>query len=257
MQLKSSVPHGCGIAAAALIAAFFSISSASAGFVGFVVTSTTVVEDEQPLVVYTVAARFDGLTDTLHRAFDLTAANNAWYQGFWHKDNNSDDLAGPMLSQSWGTWDPTRTGSATANRPYDSYLTIGGIASGGNTTRENYDDIVSAQFVSSGWDRTSLPHGSDFIWFNSEPGNQQGRVGNSPGLPSTDVRIGQFVLSEGHSVRTFSLSLKYNGGDWFDRDGDGESDDMTVATGSFTLGVPAPGALGVLLLGSLARGRRR
>ena len=246
-----------GCAKVAPATASLACSNSSASFVGFVVTSTDAFTDGRSLVVYTVAARFDGPTDTVYRAFDLTAARSAWYYGFWHKDSNT-DLSDPVLSQSDGSWDPRRTGSSSSNRPYDSYLTIGGIANGSDTTRDGYDDILGTQLSSSGgWDRAALPSASDFEWFNGQPGNQQGRAGNSPGLPSTDVRVGQFVLSAGHAPRTFSLSLKFNSGDWFDRDGDGESDDMTVATGSFTLGVPAPGALGVLLLGSFARGRRR
>jgi hypothetical protein len=252
---------GAAVTLSALIGAPLSLAtaqSATAGFVGFEVTSTATTHAGQSLVVYTVAARFDGPTDTVYRAFDLTTSNAAWLYGFWHKDHNSDDLSDPVLSQSNGTWDPTRTGSSSSNRPYDSYLTIGGIANSSNTTRDRYDDILSAQVMSPGWDRASLPWGSDFEWYNSQGGNSQGRVGQSPGLPSTDVRIGQFVLSAGHAPRTFSLSLKFNAGDWFDRDGDGQGDAMQVATGSFTLGIPAPGAIALLGLAGLAsRSRRR
>ncbi len=223
-------------------------------FVGFSVTSNTVVQQGQSLVVYTVAARFDGPTDTLFRAYDLTAENSQWFQGFWHQDYNT-DLGDPVLSQTHGTWDPSRTGSA--NRAFDSYLTIGGIAGWGNSTEDSFDDIFSTQAVSSSWNRASLPWGDDFAWFNSEPGNGQGRVGNSPGLRQSDVRIGQFVLSEGHAARTYSLSIRFNAGDWFDRDGDGKGDWMHTATGSFTLGVPAPGAIAVLGLAGLLGRRRR
>ncbi|MEY5032709.1 MAG: hypothetical protein RL354_1740 [Planctomycetota bacterium] len=248
----------CPLAAAvASLALLGGASSAHAAFVGYVVTSTTTTHEGQSLVVYTLAARFDGPTDTVYRAFDLTTSNTSWLYGFWHKDHNSDDLSDPVLSQSHGTWDPSRTGSSASNRPYDSYLTIGGIANFSNATRDSYDDIVSAQLVSPGWDRASLPWGNDFEWYNSQPGNNQGRAGQSAGLAATDVRLGQFVLSAGHDPRTFALSIKFNSGDWLDRDGDGEGDGMEIASGDFTLGVPAPGALAILGLAGLAGGRRR
>lgn len=247
-------PAAAGIVVSALIAC---ASTATASFVGFGVTSTTATVQGQQLYIYTLTAQFDGPADTVYRAFDLAAANSQWFNGFWHKDNGADDLSEATLSQSNGTWDPRRTGSSTLNRPYDSYLTIGGIASSANTTSDQNDSILAAQFMSAGWDRASLPNGSDFEWFNQQPSNAQGRVGLSPGVAANEVRLGQFVLSAGHEARTFSLSIGYNNGDYIDSDGE----NLLIATGTFTLGnaLPAPGALALLALGAPfgARMRRR
>lgn len=244
--------------AMAAVATAFVVPSAHASFVSYVVTSTSATVNGQSLLIYTLAARFDGPVDTVFRAYDLTASNSAWFQGFWHKDSMSDDFTEAPLSQTNGTWDPRRTGSSTLNRPYDSYLVIGGVASSGNTTVDQTDDIVSASFLSAGWDRPALPSNSDFEWLNQQPGNLQGRVGNSPGLPTTDVRLGQFVLSAGHEARTFSLSIAYTIGQTFDSDKDGEYD-YQYATDTFTLGepVPAPGAGALVALAALGAGRRR
>lgn len=87
------------------------------------------------LVVYTLTARFNGPYDTVFSAFDLASEDPNALTGFWHKDNHGDPATNGILSQRYGTWDPTTTGSATANRPFDSYLTIGGIARPANTTR--------------------------------------------------------------------------------------------------------------------------
>lgn len=247
-------------ASAAGVFASFVAGGAEASFVGYVVTRTIVTTEERDLAVYTLAARFDGVGDTVFRAFDLSASNNVWFNGFWHKDNATDDLSEAPLSQASGSWNPRKTGSATLNRPYDSYLVIGGIANSGNTTVDETDDILEAQLLSSGWDQASLPSYSSFEWFNQQPGNGQGRAGSSAGLPSTDVRLGQFVLSVGHEARTFSLSLDYRLGKSIDGDGAGGYGGMIV-TDTFTLGevVPAPGALALLAAGGLVtvrRGRR-
>ena len=192
------------------------------------------------------------------RCSALSASNSQWFQGFWHKDSQTDDVTGAPLSQTSGTWNPRRTGSATLNRPYDSYLVIGGIADSSNTTVDQTGDIVSASYVSSGWDQPALPNFANFEWLNQQSGNLQGRVGRSPGLPSTDVRLGQFVLSAGHEARTFSLSIEYTIGASFDEDGDGQNDYL-YGTGTFTLGdpVPAPGALTLLAAAGVLRSRRR
>ena len=244
----------------AVVATALAASHAHASFVSYVVTSTSATVNGQSLLVYTLAARFDGPNDTVFRAFDLTASNSAWFQGFWHKDSMSDDFTEAPLSQANGTWDPRRTGSATLNRPYDSYLVIGGIANSNNTTVDQTDDIVSASFLSAGWDRPALPSNTDFEWLNQQPGNLQGRVGNSPGLAATDVRLGQFVLSAGHEARTFSLSLAYTIGQTLDTNPDGQYD-FQYATDTFTLGTPIPapgvGALAALAGAMLGRGRRR
>jgi hypothetical protein len=224
---------------------------ASASFTGFVVTSSSTTCNGQALTVYTLAARFDGSADTVERAFNLSAVSPDHLIGFWHKDNSgANDNAG-ALSQSSGSWDPTVTGSATTNRPFDSYLTIGAIARLANTSTAEATWFTGGNADTRGWNRTDLPDNGSLAWFNSNLANLQGRVGNSAGLALTDVRLGQFVLSAGHSLRLLSLEIAYN---------DGSAGGATqVASGSFTLGaVPAPGALALVsLAGVLSRSRRR
>lgn len=243
----------CGSVLLAGASALVAGSTANASFVSYVVTSTTATVDGQNLVIYTLAARFGGYHDTVFAAGGLVAANSAWFNGFWHKDNHGNPATNGMLSQVNGTWDPSKTGSASANRPYDSYLTIGSQARAGNTTQPTGIWWDGNSDASVSWARPDLPDNSGlFAWLNKESDNGQGTVGNSPGLPSTDVRLGQFVLSEGHEARTFSLTIKY-GREY------SLSDDHYFATGEFTLGViPTPGALALLAAsGLMARSRRR
>jgi len=231
-------------------------SNASANFVGFYVTAYNAYTEGLDLTVYTLTARFDGDSDTVFRALNLNAAYSPWMFDFWHKDNATMDLSGSPMSQTDGTWDPTRTGSNTLNRPFDSYLTIGGIASSGNSTRAASNDLGSSQLLDSSWGGSMLPS-TGFSWRTSND-SAQGRVGNSAGVLGTDVRLGQFVLSTGHAARTYSLSILYNGGEDLAID----ESNGTLATGTFTLGgdaVPAPGAMSLLAVAGLAarRDRRR
>jgi len=245
--------HTVGLSGFAAAGMLLASAGAHAGFVGYSVTSTTATLDGQNLVIYTLAARFDGYHDTVFSALGMTAANSSWFNGFWHKDNHGNAATNGTLSQLNGTWDPTKTGSASSNRPFDSYLTIGSLARMGNTSEAfgiwsdaNRDAVAS-------WARPDLPDNLGlFGWKNEDSDNGQGTVGNSPGLPSTDVRLGQFVLSEGHETRTFELTIKY-GREY------SLSDDYYLATGEFTLGViPTPGAIALLTVSSLvARSRRR
>ena len=102
----------------------------------FVVTSTTVNHTgagaQGSFVVYTLWARCNGPTDTVLNAFSFYPVCGSSLDGFWHKDNTSYNTS--TLMQEFGTWNPSQTGSATLNRPFDSYLTIGNIATATNTT---------------------------------------------------------------------------------------------------------------------------
>lgn len=247
---------GCsiGLAAASLGCVF---SQTHAGFVSFVVSSQEVSYGGNSLIVYTLAARFDGTTDTAVSCSNLTATNDAWFTGFWHKDKRDDPALDGVLSQEYGTWNPRSTGSSTENRPYDSYLTIGGVARYANITRARAGAGGESSLIEDAvWNRPDLPPAGGIEWYNDsdflDGDSFQGRVGNSPGLPGTDVRVGQFVLSAGHEARTFSLDLKFTTGKSL-------SDECHAVSGEFTLGaVPGPGALSMLaLVGLTARFRRR
>ena len=226
------------------------VSSASATFTGYVVTSTNVTSGSTNLTVYTVAARFNGPTDTLLNAFNLASQNGAAsLVGFWHKDNASYNSS--VLSQQFGTWNPSQTGSNTANRPFDSYLTIGSQALATNTANADPSWTIGGNADARSWNRADLPNNGTLGWFNSNPTNLAGRVGNQPGLPTTDVRIGQFVLSASDTaLRTFRLEIGYNSGV--------AGAPVQFGVGDFNLGaVPAPGAVALLGLAGLAGRRRR
>jgi TRAP-type mannitol/chloroaromatic compound transport system permease large subunit len=82
-------------------------------------------------------------------------------------------------------------------------------------------------------------------WFNSSPPNLQGRVGVAPNT-ATQVKLAQFVLSQGSSLMPFSLRTAYN---------NGTGGGVVFADGTFYL--PTPGAIALLGLAGLAGRRRR
>jgi len=219
--------------------------AASATFTSFVVTSANVTNSGQNLTVYNVFARFDGATDTMLNCFNLGAVGNSSLTGFWHKDNS--DYNGGVLSQAYGTWSPVLTGSATLNRPFDSYLTVGGQATATNTSNADPSWVSGGNADARSWNRADLPNNGTLGWFNSNPPNLQGRVGTAPNT-ATDVRIGQFVLSQGDAApRTYTLTVGYNNG----------VAGSAVQFGTATFSLPAPGAVALLGLAGLAGRRRR
>jgi hypothetical protein len=199
--------------------------------------------------VSTLWARFNGPTDTGFNVFNLGAIEGSQLTGFWHKDN-ADSSSPGVLSQEFGTWDPAQTGSSTANRPYDSYLTIGSQALATNTANADPSWTAGGNADARSWNRPDLPNNGTLGWFNSNPTNLQGRVGQ-PGNTATDVRLGQFVLSASDTaLRTFSLEIGYNSGV--------AGAPVQFGVGHFNLGaVPAPGAVALLGLAGLAGRRRR
>lgn len=234
------------IAAATLAAT----SAASATLTQWSVVSTAVSNSGQNMIRYEVFATFNGATDTLLNVFNFGAVGSGqedWYGGFWHKDNS--DYSGGVLGQAYGTWAPQLTGSATANRPFDSFLLIGGNASGTNSSNAdpswNSGGTGAHVGSSTGWSRADLVNNGQLGWFNSSPPNLQGRVGTAPNT-ATQVKIGQFMLSAGHETRTYTLTAGYN---------NGAGGSVQFFTGNFVL--PAPGAIALLGLAGLAGRRRR
>ena len=220
---------------------------ASASFTGYVVSSTNVTNSGQNLVVYSVFARFNGPTDTLLNAFNLGSSTAGGLVGYWHKDNASYNEG--VLSQEFGTWNPSQTGSNTANRPFDSYLTVGGQASGTNTSNADPSWVTGGNADARSWNRPDLPNNGTLGWFNSNPPNNQGRVGQA-GNTATDVRLGQFVVAGSDTAaRSFTLTLGYNNGV--------AGSAVQFATSTFGWGVPTPGAIALLGLAGLAGRRRR
>ena len=134
----------------------------SAAFVSYVATVTQVTSGGILLDQVRVVARFNGPTDTVLNAFNLVYQGGATvadpYGAFWHKDNS--DYNGGVLSKQYGTWAPTLTGSATLNRPFDSFLTIGGTATATNSTSAdpswNSGGSGSHAGGPNGWNRADL-----------------------------------------------------------------------------------------------------
>ena len=219
--------------------------SASASFVDYVVTSTSASNSGQSLTVYTLWARFNGPTDTVLNAFNLGGVGGSSMTGFWHKDNAYYNSG--VLSQEFGTWNPSQTGSVPNNRPFDSFLTIGGQATPTNTTNADPSWVSGGNADARSWNRPDLPTNGTLGWFNSNPPNIQGRVGQLNNT-ATDVRLGQFVLSANDSAaRTYTLTIGYNDGI--------AGSAVQFATNTFSL--PAPGAVALIGLAGLVGRRRR
>jgi len=214
-------------------AAAAAVSAGAAGdFVGYMVTSQSVTNSGVALRVYTVSAVFDGPTDTLLGVQNfVSTAGPAALVGFYHKDNAYYNCG--VLMVEFGTWNPSQSGSATLNRPFDSYLTIGGQAAPTNPSLADPSWASGGNADTRGWNRPDLPNNGLIGWINPNPSNLQGRVG-SPGNTSNSVRIGQFVVAASDTtVRSFSLAANYNSGV--------PGAATQVATGSFTLcpgGIP-------------------
>jgi hypothetical protein len=217
-------------------------STASATFVDYYTVKSQSTNSGVNLDVYVLYARFNGATDTVLNAFNFNAIGGAVTNGFYHKDNASYNSG--VLQKSFGTWNPSQTGSNTLNRPFDSYLTIGGQASGTNST--NADPSWPG---ASSWNRPNVPSGFNIGWFNSNPPNLQGRVGQ-PGNAIDSVRLGQFVVDRDAVIGSFNLKIGYNSGV--------TGAPVQFAETTFALGaIPAPGAVALLGLAGLVGRRRR
>ena len=127
-------------------------SAASATFVSYVVTVSSTTSGGVALDVYTLWARFNGPTDTVINVFNFNRTDGSAGDMFYHKDNS--DYSGGVLGKQYGTWAPTLTGSATLNRPFDSYLTIGGLPTATNTSNA---DPSWTNAAAAGWSR-HRPH---------------------------------------------------------------------------------------------------
>jgi hypothetical protein len=227
------------IAAFALAAAVTSVSSAA--FVEYYTVKTQTSNSGVNLDVYSLFARFSGATDTIVNAFNFNRVDGTATNMFYHKDLATNTTAPYPLTKTAGTWNPSQTGSATVNRPFDSYLTIGGLAVSTNST--NADPSWPA--AGGSWNRPDVPNGDNVGWFNSNPPNLQGRVGGT-GNTADSVRLGQFVVDRDANGGTWNLKIGYT---------DGVS--TTVQFAETTFSIPAPGALALLGLAGLAGRRRR
>ena len=225
------------IAALALAAAVSNVASAS--FVDFYTTSVTTSSNGITVDVYTLWARFDGATDTVLNAFNFNRIDSNTTNIFYHKDN-AENNDGVMMKE-FGTWAPQLTGSAENNRPFDSFLTIGGTSGAANTSAAD----PSWPAAGSGWNRPDVPNNLNVGWYNSNPPSLQGRVGvGTNGVDS--VRLGQFVVDAGSNGGTWNLKIAYN---------NASSSTVNFSQSTFTL--PAPGAIALVGLAGLVGRRRR
>jgi len=228
------------LTALALAAAVSSVASAT--FVEFYTVKTQTSNSGINLDVYTLYARFNGATDTVLNAFNFNRTDGSATNLFYHKDNAYYNSG--ALMKEFGTWAPSQAGSITLNRPFDSFLTIGGNATPTNTT--NADPSWTG---TGSWNRPDVPNGSNVGWFNSNPPNIQGRVGQTGNLADS-VRLGQFSMDRDAAASTWNLKIGYNNGV--------AGSPVQFAEATFTLGViPAPGAIALLGLAGLAGRRRR
>ena len=212
--------------------------SASASFTEFYTVKTTTVSGAVSLDVYKIYARFNGPTDTILNAFNLNGLAGATMNGFYHQDNAS---SASVLSTAFGTWNPALTGSATLNRPYDSYLTIGGIASATNGT--SADPSWGSPLS---WNRPDIPNNVNAGWF-APGGSIAGRVGQA-GNTVDSVILGSFSVARGTTFGSgYSITIGFNSGV--------AGAPVQFANGFFL--VPAPGAIALLGLAGLTGRRRR
>ena len=216
--------------------------SASATFTEFYTVKSSVTNTglggPVSLDVYKIYARFNGPTDTILNAFNLNGLAGATMNGFYHQDNAS---SASVLSTAFGTWNPALTGSATLNRPYDSYLTIGGIASATNGT--SADPSWGSPLS---WNRPDIPNNVNAGWF-APGGSIAGRVGQA-GNTVDSVILGQFSVARDSTFGGgYSITIGYNSGV--------AGAPVQFANGFFL--VPAPGAIALLGLAGLTGRRRR
>ena len=217
-------------------------SSASAAFVEYYTVKTQTSNSGVNLDVYVLYARFNGATDTVLNAFNFNRVDGTDTNLFYHKDLSTGTPAPYPLTKSAGTWNPSQTGSATATRPFDSYLVIGGLPTATNST--NADPSWPA--AGGSWNRPDVPNGVKAGWFNSNPPNLQGRVGQ-PGNLADSVRLGQFVVDRDANGGTWNLRIGFNSG----------VPGAPVQFAETTFNLPAPGAVALLGLAGLVGRRRR
>ena len=221
-----------------LAAAVSSVSSAT--FVEFYTVKSQVSDAGIALDVYVLYARFNGATDTVLNAFNFNRTDASQTNMFFHKDNASGNTG--VLQTAFGTWNPALTGSATLNRPFDSYLTIGGVASGTNGTSADpsWGNPLS-------WNRPDVPNGQNAGWF-APGGSIAGRVGQAGNLADS-TRLGQFSIARDSDAGVWNMKIGYNNGV--------AGSAVQFAESTFAIGVPAPGAIALLGLAGLTGRRRR
>ena len=226
------------LTAMTLAAAVTSVSSAT--FVEYYAVKTQSTHGDGRLVdSYKVYARFNGATDTILNAFNLDGLNGATMNAFYHQDLST---YASVMTSAFGSWAPSLTG-AVANRPFDSYVTVGGIpnAVNGVSADPSWGNPLS-------WFRPDIPAGQNCGWF-APGGSIMGRVGQA-GNTADSVILGQFVVARDFNAGLFNLKIGYNNGV--------AGSPVQFAESTVFIGtVPTPGAIALLGLAGLAGRRRR
>jgi hypothetical protein len=220
-----------------MIAALAVTGVASATFTGY---SVSVAQSAGGLTAYQLFANFDGATDTVLNAFEIHNTDGSGVIGGMY---HADALNGGVSSNVAGTWNPQ---FVLVPGAMDSWVCIGGgtgFASGNSTAAD--PGWGAAGFNQAGIADTAAAGTAG--WFNQNPPNLQGRVGIGPNT-ATGVLLGQFVMADSANMTLF-LKIGYNNGV--------AGSPVQFGEGTFTLGVPTPGAIALLGLAGLAGRRRR
>jgi hypothetical protein len=213
----------------ATVAASTLASAASAGFTGYSVQRTLTAGGNSQ---YQVFANWDQSGLVFLNAFSFvnnSGTMNARHQDFFTADGEV------------GTWQAGSSVSA-ADRGEDSWVTASGLA-----TSSGWGSALDPGFANGG---TVGDINNGAGWYDATPGtaNTIGAGGQQGGFR---ILIAQIVRSGDDSAQAVSnhslqLSWKVAG-----------TTTAIFGNGSFTIGVPAPGAMALLGLAGLAGRRRR
>lgn len=208
----------CGAATTALIAS----GASAAVFTGWTVSPSLNSDFNE---VWEIRANFDTAGLVFLSCFDYEDHGGTPMAAI-HADSLTDPAGGVF-----GSWRPAYT-TPTQN-PFDSYVTahgtFGSPTSGGTTLGPSFDDTLG-----------------DHLAFHSE------WYDPSPGTPNTiagtSYKVAQIVRAVGLGVHTsyLKLSFKIPG-----------TTTVLFGSGEWSIGMPAPGALALLGLGSVFSRRRR
>jgi hypothetical protein len=213
------------------VAATLVAGSASAAFVGMNVVGSTVTQGADTFYVFKVYAKFNNANDTVLNAYGMSATTAGAF-------NHNDFLNGNTNSNVAGTWSPTLL--LGSNAGIDSWVTIGG-----NAADFNNSTAFDPGWGAAGANQAGIPAGAG--WFNQNPPNLQGRVNAT----SLETLVAQFVRrnpAPGTPAWTTNITIGFN---------QGIGTPSQFGNGSFTIPVPAPGAIALLGLAGLAGRRRR
>ncbi len=206
-------------------------SSASAGFTGWSVERSTTTEGN---IAYKVYANVDAGNFVALNVYNFQTVSGAPMNA---RHQDSSETPGGESSQSWSANYNLSGGTARNN---DSWVTISGSGtSGGN------DTALDPSFTPS--DASYIPYNAG--WFDSTPGSANnilagGTQGGYRMLVMQIVRAGGVEDLES----TFSCVLGYKVS---------STTTALAGSGSFTIGLPTPGALALLGLAGLTGRRRR